>query len=340
MGAKTGSITLTSGLGDLVVPLTGTGSQTLLGVGPASLALGNQDVDDGATTPQAATITNVGSEPVTLTGINLTGGDFDRPSGAADDCASGTTLNAGEACKVRVRFDPSSTGDKSGSVSVTSNAAEVTIALSGTGIQTDLARDPTALDFGTLNAGAPDSPAQESTLTNAGTQGIALSGVSISGVDAGSFKLQSGGAGDCAAGVSLAPGAICKVRAVFNPTSKGAKAAVIHVASDAGPDTTVSLAGTGTPLAKLTLPAVKASAAGTKGKRLKVKVVGAGGPVKKVVVTLKRRGKVVGSGKVKGSLSGKKAVTLKLKRALPAGKYTLSAKGKDRFGNTITAKAG
>jgi hypothetical protein len=338
-GAKSGALTVTAtALPDVVVPITGTGTQTLLAAGPASLDLGNQDVDDGATTPQAATITNTGTEPVTLTGVNLSGGDFDRPSGAADDCANGRTLNAGDTCRVRVRFDPSSTGDKSGSVSVTSNAAEVTIPLSGKGIQTDLARDPTALDFGTLNVGAPASAAKESTLTNDGTQPIALSGVTVQGTDASQFKLLGGDASDCAAGVNLAAGATCKVRAAFDPSSKGAKAAVVHVASDAGPDTTVSLAGTATPLASLRLPALKTRA--PKGKRLRLTVVVANGPVKNVLVTLKSGRKLVGSASARNLAGGRHTLTLKLKRALGPGRYVSSVRGKDRFGNAIKGKAG
>ena len=340
VGAKTGQVDITSNAGPLAIPLTGTGTQTLLEAGPASLALGSQDVDDGPTTPQSATLTNVGTEPVTLTGVSLTGGDFDRPTGAADDCASGTTLSAGDACKVRARFDPSSTGDKSGSITLTSNAADITVPLSGTGIQTDLSRDPTALDFGKRNVGAGATAAKESTFTNAGTEPIALSGVTLTAADAGQFKLLSGAAGDCAAGLSLNAGATCKVRAAFDPTSAGAKAAVVHVASNAGPDATLSLAGTGTPLAKLTLPALKLKAASTAHKLLKVKVTVANGTVKKVVVTVQRRGKTVGKVTLAILAAGKRTVTVRLTKPLAAGTYVTTAQGKDVFGNKITAKKG
>jgi hypothetical protein len=337
VGDKPGSVAISSSLGDLTVPLTGTGTQTALAVGPASLALGNQDVDDGPTTPQAATITNAGTEPVTLTGVNLAGGDFDRPTGAADDCANGTTLNAGETCKVRVRFDPSSTGDKSGTVTVASNVPDVTIPLAGTGIQTDLARDPTALDFGTLNVGAPASAAKESTFTNAGTQPIALSGASLTGGDAAEFRLLSGAAGDCAAGVNLAPGATCKLRAAFDPSSSGAKAAIARVASDAGPDVTVTLAGTATPLAKLALPAMRARAS----KVLRVKVTVANGAVRNITVRVRSRsGKVLAKKTVRRLAPGKRTVPVRFRKLPAPGRYVTTAQGKDVFGNTIKARNG
>ena len=238
---------------------------------------------------------------------------------------------------MRVRFDPTTTGDKSGSVTVTSTAATITIPLSGSGIQTTLDRTPTALDFGTRNVGQPASAAGESTFTNAGTQAIVLSGITLSGTGASQFELLRGGAGVCASALSLAPGDTCKVRARFHPSSAGAKVAVIRVASDAGSDVTVSLAGTATPLARLVLPAFKTRANTTAHKRLRVPVKSVGGTIKSMVFTLKSGGKVVGSAKLR-SLSGNGTVTLRLKRSLPPGKYSLSGTGKEPFGHNVSGR--
>ena len=149
--SKTATLTVASAVGDLLVSLTGTGTQTELSRSPATLAFGPRDVDDGPTATQTSTVTNTGTEPVTLTALTLAGGDaaqFARLTGAPADCTSTTALNAGQTCELRVRFDPATTGAKSATLTVVSNAADVTVALTGTGTQTELSRSPATLRSG------------------------------------------------------------------------------------------------------------------------------------------------------------------------------------------------
>jgi hypothetical protein len=335
-GARTGTATVNSDSVPISVPLSGTGTQTLLSAAPPTLALGSQDVDDGPTVSQTSTITNVGSLPVTLTGVNVSGGDFAQVTGAASDCANGTTLAAGQTCEVRVRFDPGSVGAKSGSVTVTSNAADVTIGLSGTGIQTTLSRSPNALDFGSRNVAAGATPSQSLTLMNSGTQPITLSDVSLTGTDPSQFQRVSGAATDCAASVVLAAGDTCAIRVRFAPTSAGPKAAAATVASSAGADIVIPLSGTGTPAPKLTIPTFRALARSTAHKRLKVAVVPVGGTIKKIIVEIRTPGgKLLGSGRL-ASASSKRTVTITLKHALVPGRYVAKGRGKDAFGHTVT----
>jgi hypothetical protein len=335
-GARTGTATVNSNSVPISVSLSGTGTQTLLSAAPPTLALGSQDVDDGPTASQTSTITNVGSLPVTLTGVNVSGGDFAQVTGAASDCANGTTLAAGQTCEVRVRFDPGSVGAQTGSVTVTSNAADVTIALSGTGIQTTLSRSPNALDFGARNVAAGATPDQSLTLTNSGTQPITLSDVSLIGTNPSQFQRVSGAATDCAASVVLAAGDTCAIRVRFAPTSAGPKAAAVTVASSAGADIVIPLSGTGTPAPKLTIPAFRALARSTAHKRLKVAVVPVGGTIKTIVVEIRTpRGKLLGTGRL-ASASTKRTVTITLKHALVPGGYVAKGRGKDAFGHTVT----
>ena len=330
-GAKTGAVAIGSSAGPLTIALTGTGTQTLLAAAPPALSLGSQDVDEGPTSAQTSTLTNVGSEPVTLTGVNLSGADFDRVTGAGSDCANGTVLNAGQTCELRVRFDPSSVGAKTGNVTVTSNAADVAIALDATGIQTELTRNPNALDFGSRNVSAGATTAQELTLTNSGTQALTLSAVGISGTNANQFQRLSGDAADCGPGTALVGGATCTVRVRFRPTSPGAKAAGVTVASSAGGDLVTPLAGTGLPRPKLSIPAFHAAASSTAHKRLKVAVVPVGGTIRNIVVEVRSRGgKLLGTGRLT-TASGKRTVTVKLKKPLAAGRYVAKARGSDAF---------
>src|SRR4051812_40199993 len=114
MGAKAATLTVSSSAADVAIALSGTGIQTALSRDPGSLAFGSQDVDDGPTDVQASTITNTGTEAVTLSGLTLTGNAaaFERLTGDAEDCTSTTALGADQSCVVRLRFDPSSIGAK------------------------------------------------------------------------------------------------------------------------------------------------------------------------------------------------------------------------------------
>jgi hypothetical protein len=337
-GGRTGTATVHSNAADVSFGVSGAGIQTGASVAPGTLTFGSRDIDDGPTSAQTSTVTNTGSQPVTLTGVNLSGADFERVTGAASDCANGTTLNAAQTCEVRVRFDPSSVGAKTGGVTVSSNAADVTIALDGSGIQTELTRTPDALGFGSRNVSAGATGPQELTLTNSGTQAITLSAVGISGTNANQFQRLSGDATDCGAGTALAGGATCTVRVRFTPTSAGAKTAAVTVASNVGGDLVTPLSGTGLPRPKLTIPAFQALASSTARKRLNVAVVPVGGTIRKIVVEVRSPGgALLGTGNL-ASASGRRTVVVHLKRRLPTGRYQARAHGTDAFGHRVNAK--
>ena len=111
VGMKSGSVTVDlAELPDITIGLSGEGIQTQLTASPTSLSLGSKDIDDGATSPPAeSTITNSGTEPVTVSGVGVTG-DFAQATGNASDCVNGKLLAAGDTCKLRVTFDPTATG--------------------------------------------------------------------------------------------------------------------------------------------------------------------------------------------------------------------------------------
>jgi hypothetical protein len=202
---------------------------------PASLPLGSRDVDDGASASQSATVTNGGTEAITLTGVTVGGtdaSDFQRLTGLGSDCAVATSLTAGQTCTIRVAFDPATTSAKSATVTVASNAPAITVALSGTGTQTELS-GPAGLTFGSRDVDDGPTSAQTATLTNSGTEPLTLSGVTVTGGGAGDFERLTGLPGDCAVGTGLTAGQTCAVRVRFDPASTGAKDAVITVSSNA-----------------------------------------------------------------------------------------------------------
>jgi DNA-binding beta-propeller fold protein YncE len=244
-GAKAATLTIASNAGPTTIDVTGRGIQTLLTRAPAALAFGARDIDDGPAAVQSSVVTNSGSEPVTLSALTLSGdAAFARLTGAAGDCAAGATLTAGATCALRVRFDPAATGPKAATLTVTSNAAPVSVALSGSGTQLQLGANPSSLDLGARDVAAGASAVQSSTVTNTGSQAVTLSGLTLTG-DSAHFTRLTGAPGDCAAGGQLLPAQACTVRFQFDPATSGAKAATLTVASNA-PALTVALAGFGT----------------------------------------------------------------------------------------------
>jgi hypothetical protein len=90
------------------------------------------------------------------------------------------------------------------------------------------------------------------------------------------------------------------------------------------------------PGAQLTIKTRKASARKV-AKKLKV-TVAASAPVTEVKAFLKRGDKMLGSGTI-ARIDSSAAITVKLKKKLKAGKYTLSVVGKDSGGRTVGASA-
>jgi hypothetical protein len=98
---------------------------------PASLSFGDQ-TPGANSSPQAATLTNSGRLPLTITSIGITvanRGDF----GQTNNCPA--SLSPQSSCSIKVTFTPTAGGNRSAAVSVTDNApgSPQTVALSGTG---------------------------------------------------------------------------------------------------------------------------------------------------------------------------------------------------------------
>ena len=208
--------------------------------------LRRHDIDDGATAAQTATVTNSGTEPVTLTDVALAGGDaahFEHLTGNVTDCAVATTLAAGQTCTLRARFDPGATGAKTAAMTVASNAADVAVALAGTGTQTELSRAPESLTFAAQILAAGPAATRTSTVTNSGTQPVTLTAVTLAGDGASEFRRPADTATDCVSGTLLTGGQACRLRATFDPSSPGPKTATLTVTSNAA-TIAVALAGT------------------------------------------------------------------------------------------------
>lgn len=109
-----------------------------------------------------------------------------------------------------------------------------------------LTATPAALDLGSRVVADGPSAAQSTTVRNTGTGPAKLSSApTLTGAAPDRFELLTGQAGDCAAGLVLAPDDTCTVRVRFVPQETGARSAAIRVASNA-PPLSVPLSAVGT----------------------------------------------------------------------------------------------
>jgi len=200
---------------------------------PTSLAFGNQNV--GTTSPsQSVTLTNTGSLSFTISAVSITGtnpADFSQ----TNNCL--VTLAPGSTCTITVTFDPTTSGARSASVSITDNApgSPQTIALNGTGIAAAVSLSATSLTFAAQLVGTTSSP-QVVTLTNTGNGPLTVSSITATGAFSQTNNCTS----------SIAPGASCSIGIVFSPTTTGSLTGAVSISDNApGSPQTIALTGTG-----------------------------------------------------------------------------------------------
>jgi archaellum component FlaF (FlaF/FlaG flagellin family) len=82
---------------------------------------------------KTVTLTNNGNATLNISTIAITGDFFQKV--VTGSCVSGSTVLAGKSCTIKVNFKPTQVGLRTGTVSITDNAAgsPQTVALSGTG---------------------------------------------------------------------------------------------------------------------------------------------------------------------------------------------------------------
>ncbi len=135
LGSVTEEISITDNAPDSphTVTVTGTGvaASTAVTVSPTSLSFGDLTVGS-VSAPKTVTITNTGTSTLNISRISVSG-DFVQTNTCE---ATFNVLDVGESCTVGVSFQPTGSGDHSGSLSISSNASGSphAVALSGTGV--------------------------------------------------------------------------------------------------------------------------------------------------------------------------------------------------------------
>src|SRR5271156_6541019 len=216
-------ILLTSGC----VGVTGKGSNpTVTGVAieisPSSVSFGSVAMGQSAT--KTVTLTNTGTEALSVSGISVAGTGF---------TASGPhlpiSLAAGQSTSISAVFKPTAGNADTGTITITSNAAgsPSLVALSGTGTTATTAAaltvTPTTIAFGSVAVGSEQT--QTVHVENTGNETATISKLAISGTGVSVSGLT--------APATLAAGQTANLTVAYKPTAAGTLTASLAIASNA-----------------------------------------------------------------------------------------------------------
>jgi len=170
-----------------------------------SLNFGNQQVGVKSSA-LIETVTNNQTVALNISGISASG-DFTQ----TNTCSQPVPPNGN--CTISVYFTPSTTGTRTGTLTITDDAASSpqTASLTGVGVSSAISITPSTLTFGTLVVGATGA-GQKVTVSNTGFVNITINSLAVSG--------DYTETGTCS-GATLTPGENCTITVTFSPNITG-----------------------------------------------------------------------------------------------------------------------
>ena len=176
LSASSGSSESSSTSTRASLPVAGDGTSTgQLAIFPTSVAFGS--VTLGNTQSQTVTLTNSGGTSATISQAIATGAGV-RISGLTLPLA----IAAGHSSTFQVTFTPASAGPVTGSLAITSTAANsnVAVAITGTAVSPGaVALTPPSISFGNVQVGSSQN--QTATITNSGGSSVTITGATAAG---------------------------------------------------------------------------------------------------------------------------------------------------------------
>jgi Beta-propeller repeat/Abnormal spindle-like microcephaly-assoc'd, ASPM-SPD-2-Hydin len=245
-GVRTASLTITDNAPGSPhnITLQGTGAQVKAPtIAPLTLTFPTEPLSS-TSAAMTVTVTNNDSASALALSTPVITGDFQL---AAQPGSCGASLPANGSCVIGVNFIPTALGARTGTLSISSNAASspVVVQLTGTGgaatsgsgtIQLSAA----SVNFGSQQVGTTSSPARSVTLTNSSTTSV-LTITSIALTGNADFAISSN---NCPA--SLAVGAACQIQLTFTPSATVLENATLTVTGSASNSPqTLAISGTG-----------------------------------------------------------------------------------------------
>jgi|GEM_PF-5627155 len=204
-------------------------------VKPESIAFGKRPLFTSHT--ETFWVRGKGREPVRIARVDVQGGN-EKAFSVANHCEG--TLRLEEDCRIDVKFEPTSAGDKVAEIRlVTGDGSVRTRQVSGEGVQAQYKVSTQSVQFGTVGR-EQGRKEQKVTITNTGPIALPVTSTSLSGPNEKQFEQSN----DCPQ--ELAPGRSCASTVVFRPTFQGQHQATLTIWAKGGaPETKVSLRGTG-----------------------------------------------------------------------------------------------
>jgi len=221
------------------INLSGKGASPTDIFSPVSLAFPSQIVGT-TSTALLVSLRNSGLGILDIGTVAITGAEFSLS--ASSTCGQGQQLAAGSSCTFNVLFTPSGTGLRTGTLTITDNAAGSPHAISLTGTGAGVTAPtiaPPSVAFGNqaLNS---TSTATQVTITNPAVASLLVGSVAISGTNPTDFTIQSNTCGLVLAGTS------CSVNVTFTPTGLGSRSASLVITDNAtNSPQSVPLSGSG-----------------------------------------------------------------------------------------------
>jgi hypothetical protein len=194
-------------------------SKTGLHLTPNAIDFGSVGVGSNANQP--VIVGNRGSKKVTLTNISATGSEF-----SITGFSGPIVLQPGQTLKLTAAFAPTSAGQASGNISVTtaSQVPAMMATLKGNGATSLLSATPSPVNFGNVSEGSPST--QTLKLSNEGAESVVITSVSASGKD---FSVSG-----VTTPQTLTPKQSVTLTAKFDPSSGGAETGNISVVASGG----------------------------------------------------------------------------------------------------------
>ena len=186
----------------------------------------------GTTSPsKTVTLQNYSqTSSMSVSSIVLQGGDFSQ----SNSCPS--KLKAKQSCGITVTFSPTTTGARTGTLTMTDSDVTSPQVVNLTGTGTSVTLSPALLNFGTRTLGAP-AKVLTATLKNQSSSGLTISGM----VASGDYTQTN------TCGGSLPAGGSCVISASFFPTVAGTRYGNVTITdSDGASPHVLNLTGVGT----------------------------------------------------------------------------------------------
>jgi hypothetical protein len=200
-----------------------------LGANPSSLSFGNVQV--GANSTKTVSITNTGGQSVNVTAASASGSGF-----SISGITPPLTLTSGQKFTFNVVFTPAAGGNATGSVSITSDASNPTLAipLTGTGTAAGQLTATASLAFGSVTVGS--SKNLSATLSATGAN------VTVTGVNSSNAEFTYSG---LTLPLTINSGQNQAFTVTFTPQASGAASGNLTFASNASNSPSTALSGTG-----------------------------------------------------------------------------------------------